>query len=243
MNLVQALYLNNAYGPLQDVRMRQALCYAVDRQQILDLVSDGRGSILGSSMYPAFGKYFVPELAEYYSFDTQKAKSLLAEAGYPEGFALEISVPSNYQPHMDTAAVVVEQLRAIGINASIRPVEWSSWLSDVYQGRNYQATIIGFDAKNLTAQAMLARFCSDAPDNISNFSDAEYDRVYAEACATVDDAKQTELFKRCEAILTERAANLYIQDLCDLVAIRSELTGYQFYPLYAMDLSTVGYKL
>ena len=242
MNLVQAVYLNNDFAPLDNEKVRQAMSYAIDREQIMLYLADGRGTAVGSSMYPAFGKYFMPELAEYYGFDTAKAKALLAEAGYPDGFALEISVPSNYQPHMDTASVVVEQLRAIGIKATIKPVEWSSWLSDVYQGRNYQATIIGFDAKNLTAQAMLARFCSDAPDNISNFADAEYDRVYAEACATVDDAKQTELFKRCEEILTERAANLYIQDLCDLVAIRSDLTGYAFYPLYAMDLSTVEYK-
>ncbi|MBR6561721.1 MAG: ABC transporter substrate-binding protein, partial [Oscillospiraceae bacterium] len=61
-------------------------------------------------------------------------------------------------------------------------------------------------------------------------------------CACVDDAEQTELFKRCETILTEQAANLYIQDLCDLVAMKSTLDGYKFYPIYAMDLSTVYYK-
>ncbi|MEG1594783.1 MAG: ABC transporter substrate-binding protein, partial [Oscillibacter sp.] len=64
MNLVQALYLNNAAAPFDDVRVRQALCYAVDRQEILDLTADGHGKIIGSSMYPAFQKYFVPELAE-----------------------------------------------------------------------------------------------------------------------------------------------------------------------------------
>lgn len=242
MNLVQAVYLNNAVEPLDDIRVRQALSYAIDREQIMLFLADGRGTALGSSIYPAFGKYFMPELADYYPTNVEKAKELLTEAGYPDGFPLVITVPSNYAPHVDTATVVVEQLRAIGVDASINIVEWSTWLSDIYQGRNYEATVVGFDAKTLTAQALLDRWRSDSSSNISNFSNAEYDRVYAEACACVDDAEQTELFKRCETILTEQAANLYIQDLCDLVAMKSTLDGYKFYPIYAMDLSTVYYK-
>ena len=68
------------------------------------------------------------------------------------------------------------------------------------------------------------------------------DETLDKASACVDDAEQTALYKRCETILTEQAANLYIQDMCDLVAIKTALGGYEFYPLYAMDLSTVYYK-
>ena len=242
MNLVQAVYLNNAVEPLNNLKVRQAMSYAIDRSQIMLYLADGRGTAVGSSIYPAFGKYFMPELVDYYQYDPQKAKSLLAEAGYPNGFDLEITVPSAYQPHMDTATVVVEQLRAIGINASIKAVEWSAWLKDTYQGRDFQATVIGFDAKNLTAGAMLDRWRSDASGNMINFNNAEYDQTLDKASASVDDAEQTALYKRCEAILTEQAANLYIQDMCDLVAIKTTLGGYEFYPLYAMDLSTVYYK-
>ena len=157
MNLVQALYLNNAEKPFDDVRVRQALCYAVDRQQIIDLAFDGYGSPIGSSMYPAFGKYFDDSLTNHYTKDIEKAKSLLAEAGYPDGFEMTITVPSNYQPHIDTAQVLVEQLKEINVTAKIELVEWGTWLSDVYAGRQYQSTVVGVDASNMTRPAMTMR--------------------------------------------------------------------------------------
>ena len=242
MNLVQALYLNNAVEPFNDIRVRQALCYAVDKQQIMDLIADGHGKAIGSSMYPAFQKYFVDDLTDYYTQDLEKAKSLLAEAGYPNGFDMTITVPSNYTPHMDTAQVLVEQFKAIGVNATIQPVEWETWLSDVYVGRNYQSTVVGVDASNMTARALLERFTSTAGNNFINYSNADYDALFTKATATTDDAAQTELYKDMERNLTENAANVYIQDLADLVAIRSDLEGFQFYPIYVLDLSGVHFK-
>ena len=71
--------------------------------------------------------------------------------------------------------------------------------------------------------------------------DADYDALFQQAQATADDAEQTELYKQMERNLTEHAANVYIQDLADLVVLRNGLEGYQFYPIYVMDLSTVHY--
>ena len=241
MNLVQALYLNNAVKPFDDVRVRQALCYAVDRQQILDLAFDGYGSLIGSSMYPAFGKYFDDSLTDYYPHDVEKAKALLTEAGYPDGFSMTITVPSNYQPHIDTAQVIVEQLKAVGITAEIQPVEWGTWLSDVYAGRQYQATVVGVDASTMTARALLERFTSTAGNNFINYNNAEYDAFFQQAVTAADDAAQTAAYKKAEANLTENAANVYIQDLADLVAVRKGLTGVRFYPIYVLDLSGVRY--
>ena len=81
MNLVQALYLNNAEKPFDDIRVRQALCYAVDKQNIIDIAFSGYGHPIGSSMYPAFGKYFDESLANRYTPDLEKAKQLLSDAG------------------------------------------------------------------------------------------------------------------------------------------------------------------
>lgn len=241
MNLVQAVYLNNSYEPLKNEKVRQALAYAIDRDVIKDMVSDGHGVSVGSSIYPKLEKYFMPELVDKYPYDPEKAKELLAEAGYPDGFDLSIAVVSSYQPHMDTAEVVVELLNSIGINASVQPMDNATWISEVYTNRDFQATITGLDAKNVTARAMLERFVSDNGKNFINYNNPDYDALYQKAQRCTDDSEQTEIYKQMETMLADNAANLYIQDIADMVAIRSDLSGLCFYPIYALDLSTVGY--
>jgi len=239
MNLVQAIYLNNQAKPFDNQLVRQALCYAIDRQGIMDMVADGHGTAVGSSIYPAFTKYFLPELVDKYPHDVAKAKELLTQAGYPDGFDMTISVPNNYQPHMDTAEVVAEQLREAGINVTIQPVEWSTWLDTIYNGRQFQATVVGVDAANMTARAMLERFTSDYGKNFINYNNPAYDALFQQAINAQDEAEQTDLYKQMETMLADTAANVYIQDLCDLVAMRQDLGGLKFYPIYVLDLSTV----
>lgn len=239
MNLVQAIYLNNQAKPFDNQMVRQALCYAIDRQGIMDMVADGHGTAVGSSIYPAFTKYFLPELVDKYPHSVEKAKELLAQAGYPDGFDMTISVPNNYQPHMDTAEVVAEQLREAGINVTIQPVEWSTWLDTIYNGRQFQATVVGVDAANMTARAMLERFTSDYGKNFINYNNPAYDALFQKAINAQDEAEQTDLYKQMETMLADTAANVYIQDLCDLVAMRQDLGGLKFYPIYVLDLSTV----
>ena len=248
MKLVQAVYLNHQAEPFDDEAVRQALCYAIDRQTIMNFVADGRGTAVGSSMYPAFTKYFMPELVDYYQYDPAKAKDLLAKAGYPDGFDMTIMVASNNKPHVDTAEVVVEQLRAVGVNAKVELVDWQTWFDEAYKGkkdetgkvvRDYQATIIGLDAKYMTARAMLERFTSTSSNNFIYYNNSEYDALFQQAVSATDVEEQTALYKQMQKMLTETAANLYIQDLCDLVAMRQQMTGLKFYPTFVMDLSTV----
>ncbi|WP_029322238.1 ABC transporter substrate-binding protein [Butyrivibrio sp. AE3004] len=239
MNLVQALYLNNAKAPFDNEQVRQALCYAVDPQTIMDFVSDGKGTEVGSSMYPSFGKYFDASLNDTYNQDIDKAKELLAEAGYPNGFDFTITVPSNYAQHVDTAQVLVEEFKEIGVNATIQEVEWNSWLEDVYTNRNFESTVVGVDASTLTAYALLSRFKSDAKNNFINYSNADYDAALTAAVEAVDDAEKTKYYKECEKILSETAANVYIQDLPEFVVLNKNYTGYVFYPLYAQDFAKI----
>ncbi len=239
MNLVQALYLNNAVEPLNDEKVRQALCYAIDPKEIMDMIADGKGARIGTSMYPGLKKYFDEEYSTYYEQDYEKAKALLKEAGYADGFDLEITVSAADKPHVDTAQVIVEQLKNIGVNAAIKPVEWEAWLEEVYANSKFESTVVGVDASNLSARAMLERFTTDGHGNFTGFSDAEYDKVFQEAIATTDEDEKVKLYKEAEGILAERAANVYIQDLANMVAISDRFDGYKFYPLYVQDMSAM----
>ena len=242
MNIVQALYLNNAVEPFDNELVRQAMYYAIDVDQIIDFVCSGAGVATGTSMYPAQTKYFMPELADNYKQDVEKAKDLLAQAGYPDGFSMTITAPSNYTQHMDTAQVLIEQLKAVGITAELIPVEWQTWVDDVYRGRNYQSTVCGIAADDMTAREMLVRYMSDNRKNFIAFHDPEYDDVMARAMASTDDEEQTGLYKRAEEILNERAASLWIQDACELTVTRPALEGFTFYRTYVIDMSTIYLK-
>ncbi len=239
MNLVQALYLNNARAPFDDVRVRQALAYAIDPQQIMDFVSGGKGEEVGSSMYPAFAKYFMPELNDTYNTDIDRAKALLAEAGLEGGFSFTIHVSSAHPQHIETCEVLKEQLAAIGVTANIQEIEWNSWLSDVYSAREYEATVVGVDASALNAPSMLSRFASDAGNNFINFSSPAYDETFAAARAATDEAEKTDLYKECERILSEECASVYIQDLPSFVVLSNRFEGYEFYPLYAQNIASI----
>ena len=93
----------------------------------------------------------------------------------------------------------------------------------------------------MTARALLERFTSTYGSNFINYNNADYDQLFAQAIATYDDAAQTELYKQMERNLTENAANVYIQDLADLVAVRKGLEGVTFYPIYVLDLAGIRY--
>ncbi len=227
MKLVQALYLNNAVKPFDNELVRQAMYYAIDVEAVIDFVCDGAGVATGTSMYPANEKYFVDDLAQ---------------AGYPDGFSMKITVPSNYKQHVDTGLVLAEQLKAVGITAEVEQVEWSAWVSDVYRGRQYEATVSGIAADDMTAREMLVRYMTEDRKNFIAFSDPEYDEVLAKALSSIDGEEQTALYQRAEEILNERAASLWLQDMCDLVVMNPALDGFTFYSTYVLDMSTIGYR-
>ena len=242
MNLVQALFLNNAVPPLDDLRVRQALNYAVDVRQIMAILADGSGTPIGSGLHPALTRYFNADLVGYYPHDPERARELLADAGLADGFDLQITVPAVYTPHVITSEVIAEQLRAVGVRVSINLVEWTYWVSEVNRGRNFESTVIGLAAANLTANTMLERYVSDNGRNFVNFTSADYDATHRRARAATSDTERISLYMELQEILAREAASVFLQDLSNLVAINRKLEGFQFYPIYVMDMASVYYR-
>ena len=238
-NVVQALFLNNAVEPLDNVLVRQAILFALDKDQINDFVGGGTGSLIGSAMLPTLADYY-KDLNNVYGTgaNVEKAKELLTEAGYPNGFDLVIDIPSNYEFHMQTGEVIVEQLKAVGINASINAVEWNTWLNDIYNGRQYTATISGVTCDQ-TPGYMLNRFETTSSKNFINYSNAEYDEVYRKAQAALDLNEKAGYYKQLQQLLVDDAATAFIMVPGNMTAISNRLAGYKFYPIYVQDMSTV----
>ena len=140
-------------------------------------------------MIPTLGKYYEENAENIYSYDPAKAKELLSEAGYADGFDLEITVASSYSQHVKTAEIIVEQLSQIGINATVKKVEWGTWLEEVYQGGKFQSTVIGFDG-TLMPGDFIMRYKSDSSKNFMHYANEEFDRVFNEAYETVVDETQ-----------------------------------------------------
>ncbi|MBQ2803878.1 MAG: ABC transporter substrate-binding protein, partial [Lachnospiraceae bacterium] len=238
-DVVQALFLNNAVEPLNDVRVRQAICYALDKDSVNAFVAGGNATLVSSAMLPTLKDYYVDLNATYGTgANIEEAKRLLTEAGYPEGIDLEIMVPSNYAFHMQTAEVVVEQLKAAGIHATINSVEWNTWLDQCYNGRQYTATICGITS-DMTPGYLLNRFQTDSTKNFINFQNAEYDEVYQKAFNSLKLEEKAEYYGQLQKILVEDAGTAFIQVPPITIAMDQELTGYKFYPVYVQDMSTV----
>ncbi|MDR2376751.1 MAG: ABC transporter substrate-binding protein [Treponema sp.] len=239
-NAVQLLALNNDVKPLDDIRVRQALNYAVDIPEIINTAFSGRGEASGSPLIPGLAKYYNRELVNPYPSNPERARTLLREAGLAEGFSLEITVPSNYTMHVDTAQVIVNQLAQVGIKAEIRLVDWATWLSAVYRGRNYQATIISLDAANSSPRMFLSRYLSTGSSNFINFRNADFDQVYQAGLSEIDEAKRIALYQEAQKIISANAASVYIQDIYHFrVFPKGRYTGILNYPLYVTDFASI----
>ena len=241
VNYVQGMFLNNAAEPFNDVRVRQAVYYAVDRDLINEFLFNGKSHIIGTNMIPAAEFYYNEATETTYTHDPAKAKELLEEAGYPDGFEFTITVPNNYAPHEGTAQIIAESLAEVGIKANINLVEFNTWYSEAYVDRNYEATVVAVDGK-LAPNSWFSKNVSTASNNFTNYSNPEFDELFAKALAEIDLDQKAEYYKQLQQILADDAASIYVQDPANLVAVNADLEGYVFYPISAQDLSVVKYK-
>ncbi len=239
--VVQAIFFNNADPLLQDVRVRQAICYAVDKDLANEFVAGGNAIPISSAMLPTLKSYYT-DLNDVYGLESnvEKAKALLTEAGYPNGIDLEITIPSNYEFHMQTGEVIIEQLKEAGINAKINPVEWNTWLDDVYNGRKYQSTICGITG-DMTPGYLMNRFQSTSSKNFVNFASEAFDAECAKAVAAFHPTETANPYKEMQTSLTNEAGSAFLMVPPTTVAVSPKLAGYTFYPVYVQDMSTVYY--
>lgn len=238
-NSVQMLALNNKTKPFDKAEVRQAVSFAIDPDAIIQTVDFGKGVRCGTPVIPGLKKYFDPSLTHAYNRNVQKAKQLLAQAGLANGFDMTITVPSNYTVHVDTAQVIVNELKDVGIRAQIKQVDFATWLSKVYQNREYQSTIISVDGTTLSPKSYLGRYVSGNDKNFINYSSTAYDGLYRQATEEKEESKRIELYRQAQEQLSRDAASVYLQDISNINVFRKEFSGYVSYPLYVFDASAI----
>jgi len=142
-SLIMVMAMNCSRAPFNDLRVRQAVNYAVDKQLVLD-VAYGGGKV-GSTFLDTGNAYYT-DYSSLYPYNPEKAKQLLKDAGVGNK-ELTIYVAQNYPLHVKAAELIQQMLSDVGMNVKLQLVDWSTWLSNVYSGGNYDFTVIGHTGK------------------------------------------------------------------------------------------------
>lgn len=235
-NAVQLMAMNLANPALADARVRQAINHAVDKQQLIDTVWWGFGDKIGSH-YPVVLKEYV-DTNDRYPYDVDAAKKLLADAGYADGLTLEMKLPKSYPDYVSAGQVIADALSKVGVTCNITIVEWASWLSDVYTGRQYDLTVVGHTGR-LDPSVLLARYASDSKENYFNYSSAEVDDLLKSYAGERDEGKRTAIVQDIQKTLADDVPAYYIQDPMSTYVSSKKVSGFAVYPIDVYELKDV----
>lgn len=232
---------NTANEPLNNEKVRQALSLATDRNAILKIVWSGEGLVSGP-VAPSMGDWAIDvEALDLYKVDVEAAKALLAEAGYPDGFDITITTASSYPDMVDTAQLLQQQWKEIGVNATIKQIEWGDYIdtwsnkkADILIGRNTS----GIDPD----RALNYFFSSTGSANVWNFASEEFDTIVAKGIETIDEAEREAVYAEAQELLINLSPNLFLVSPKNYIAIRKDVTGYTPYPHNTVDFNNVEKK-
>ena len=237
-NSVFIFGMNNDHPILSDVRVRRAINYAVDRDEIIDFVFNGFAVELASSMSPAMAEFFDASLIGRYGTNLERARELLTQAGHSNGFPITLRISGHSEIYSDAAQVIQQQLARVGIDVTIEVIEWSMWLSDIYTDRDFETTLIDFTGK-LDPYPVLRRYISGFSRNFLNFDSAEFDAVMESALRATSAARRVELYTQAQRILTDQVPAAFLADYQFVWAMNPRFDGYTSYPFFFHDVSRI----
>ena len=227
------LSMNNADEVLKDIRVRQAIAHAIDRQELLDGIYSSYGTPIGSHMAPHNPAYI--DLTGTYPYDLDKAKALLTEAGYASGLTLTAKLPPVAYARRG-GEILAAQLAKIGITVELVPIEWAQWLDEVFKNTNYQLTIVSHTEPN-----DIGIYARDT--YYFNYKSDRFREVMAELAATTDEAKRIELLQQAQRILAEDAVVGFLFELPLITIADAKLQGYwQNAPIAATPLEEMSWS-
>ncbi len=224
------LSTNNKQPPLDDVRVREAIAHAINRQEIIDGAMFGYGTPIGTHFAPHNPAYV--DLTSLSQYDPELSKKLLAEAGYPEGFTTTLKLPPPSYARRG-GEIIAAQLAAVGIKTEITNVEWAQWLEQVFKGKDYGLTIVShtepFDI------GIYAR-----PDYYFQYDNPAFQKLMKDLNATTDPTKRAAMLGAAQAIIAKDYVNGYLFQLAALTVANAKVKGlWANAPTQATDLTAV----
>jgi peptide/nickel transport system substrate-binding protein len=224
------LSMNNGKEPFNKLKVRQAISHMINRKEIINGANSGFGTPIGSFFSPANKAYI--DLTDTYPYDPEKAKELLKEAGYPDGFKTTLKLPPPAYARQG-GEIIASELRKIGIEAEIIPVEWAQWLDQVFKNKDYDMSIVSHTEPNDIG--VYAR-----KDYYFNYDNPEFDKVMKELDETTDPAKRADLYKEAQKILAKDAVSGFLYELPKIGVWDAKLQGmWKNSPIQANDLTEV----
>jgi peptide/nickel transport system substrate-binding protein len=223
--------MNNAREPFDDLRVRQAITHAIDKRAIVDGAMFGLGTVIGTHMSPS-EPYYV-DLTGTYPYDPERARELLAEAGYPDGFEVSFELPEPYNIERRSGQVIAQQLAEVGIDVELSVVEWGTWIQRIFLGGDYDMTIIGHsEPRDINVYAN--------PEYYYRYDNPRIAELLEEAESASSDAEEVAAYREIARTIAEDAVNVWLFSPPYLVAARSDVYGFWTdQPTPAIDVTEV----
>ena len=228
------IYFNHLMEPFGDVRVRQALNYAVDKEEIAEFVFGGAVRPSDAPIAPAIFGY---EAVGPYAYDPERARELLAEAGFPDGLTIEMWSPTGRYPQdIQVAQAIQGQLAEVGVNAEITSIDWAAYL--VATARPAAETyvpmaLLGWGTVTGDADyGLYALFhSSQAPNpNRAFYNNAVVDALLDEARTSNDPSLRQQLYADAQALIWNDAPWLFLYSESQVVAVRDNVRGFVIHP-------------
>lgn len=214
---------NCSRKPFTDKRVRQAMSLVIDRKQIIDTVLFGQGEVAGP-IPPVFKKFALPV---DYKIDISKAKRLMAEAGYANGFETTILAPHQYPDFVAYAQIIKENLKKIDIDAKINVVEWGVFLKE-WKAGNYDTAALASGYKPDPDSFTYEYWHSKSPRNRTKFFTGELDQIVEEQREAVNLEKRKELLYEIQRkLLYDYCPNIYLYSGYGVEVFRDYVKGYK----------------
>ncbi len=210
------LVQNNARKPFSELKVRQAVAHAIDRDEIIKGVTAGYGIPIGSHFPPHNPDYV--DLTGTYPHDIEAAKKLLAEAGYPDGFEVTLKMPPVFYATMG-GQIIASQLAKVGIKVNlVNLADFNQWISEVFINHDYDLTIISHVEPNDIG------IYAD-PNYYFGYNDPDFQAIMKKLNETTDPAGRRDLLIAAQKRLAEQAVNGYLFELPQIGVWDARLEG------------------